>query len=124
MAFVHIDSKKTLKYIAIGKYNGKMLAILIARINRDRLAIQTNRSVVRFVEPHDQLCQSCLSAAISANDKDDFAWTERQVDRTHIKLVDRALIPIGVGHIDKFEALPPCHLQRSQFCKLSGMLCE
>src|SRR5260221_10575460 len=83
-----------------------MLPVFIPPVNRDWFPVEPYFSLFRFIQPHQDLGESGLAAAVAANQEYQLSGFERKIQRTEVELVHRAIVPVAMCDFNQFQSLP------------------
>src|ERR1700752_1863848 len=103
---LRVEPEQSVEQIEIGEPHREVAAKQLPRFICQVLAVKTHFTGFRSVETDNDLGECCLAAAVAANEKDQLAGIERQVNRTQDKILILALTFVGIRHAVEFERLP------------------
>ena len=67
----------------VGEHRREKLAVILGLLRAQRLAVQQNLARLRLIESGQQHRQRRFTAAVAADEEQQFTAAERQVDRPH-----------------------------------------
>ena len=80
MAGQHVTEQMVVK-----EYGGKQLPVVVTAVCRDGIAVEQHLAALWFIDAEEKLDQRRLAAAILADDEENFATLDLEVDRTEFE---------------------------------------
>src|SRR6185295_8211424 len=102
-------AEQALEQEEVREHGGEVLAVDRARLVGHRLAAEPDLAFLRRVEPEQDLREGRLAAAVAADQEDQLAGPEGEVDRSEreaLRLAPRAFGAVGVLDAGDLERAP------------------
>src|SRR5205823_3421139 len=91
------------EHVEIGEDSGEKLAVIVAVLIGDELAVEADLAGFGRIKPEDELGEGGLAAAIAADEKDEFAGPESEAERAKDEWPVVLFMVIGMADVIEVE---------------------